>query len=318
MNRVLVTGGAGFIGSHLVDALVGDFEVTVLDDLSTGSEEYIRPHMSTDGFRFIRGTVVSEEDVKRALDGVDTVFHFAAQPDVRLSVERPLWDFKVNVHGSIMVLDRAREAGIKRFIFASSGGTVYGDRPETPTRENCVLRPVSNYGASKAAVEMYLSSYSELYGMHAVSLRLANVVGPRSTHGVIHDFYMRLREDASRLLVLGTGTQEKSYLYVSDAVNATLILANKMPKGFTPINVSSGERLRVSEIADMVVRELAPGAKIEYTGSERGWPGDVVTTDIDVSLLKSLGWHPEVSIREGIYRYLQWLKERYGPIHTSS
>jgi UDP-glucose 4-epimerase len=315
MERVLVTGGAGFIGSHLVDRLIQKYEVVVLDDLSGGNIEYIKPHMINERFTFIEGSIASEGDVKQALEGVTTVYHLAAQPDVRLSVTNPMVDFKINMIGGISLLERLRIHDIDRIIFTSSGGTVYGDSEVFPTPEKTPLAPISNYGAAKCAFEMYLSSYSELYGMSTVSLRLANILGPRLTHGIIFDLYMKLKKDATRLEVLGTGRQEKAYLYVTDTVDAAVILAKNIKPGHLPVNVSSGERLTVSRIAELVCEGLGvPDAKIEYTGSKRGWAGDVLVTDLDISLLKSFGWKPRVNLMNGVKLYLEWLIATYGPV----
>jgi UDP-glucose 4-epimerase len=315
MERVLVTGGAGFIGSHLVDRLIEEHEVIVLDDLSAGGMEYIQHHMDNERFTFIKGSIGSEEDVNKALEGVTTVFHFAAQPDVRLSVSDPMYDFRINMIGSMNLLDCLRARNVDRIIFASSGGTVYGDSDVFPTLENTPLAPISNYGAAKCAFEMYLSSYSELYGLSAVSLRLANIIGPRLTHGVIFDFYMKLKNDPTRLEVLGTGKQEKAYMYVTDTVEAISIIMQDMNPGHLPINISSGERLMVSRIAEIVCRGLnLPDARIEYTGSERGWAGDVLVTDLDIGVLKSLGWRPKINLEEGVQQYLNWLIQNYGQV----
>jgi UDP-glucose 4-epimerase len=315
MERVLVTGGAGFIGSHLVERLIGSNEVVVLDDLSAGSMDNLVSTKNNKHFKFIRGSIASEADVGRALDGVTTVYHLAAQPDVRRSVENPIWDFKINVTGSLTLLDAMRMHDVKRMIFASSGGTVYGETDVFPTQESTAFRPISNYGAAKGAVEMYLSSFAALYDFTSVSMRFGNVIGPRSTHGVIYDFYMKLRQDANRLEVLGDGSQEKAYLYVVDAVEAALVLSSKAKKGFLAANVSSGERLKVSRIAEIVREQIGNrSTRIEYTGSERGWPGDVLLTDIDISLLKSMGWAPTVKIEDGIRLYLKWLTQKYGPV----
>jgi UDP-glucose 4-epimerase len=221
------------------------------------------------------------------------------------------------VQGSLQLLEAMRLNDVSKIVFASSGGTVYGDSDILPTHESTSLRPISNYGAAKCAVEMYLSSYAALYGLDAVSLRLANIIGPRLTHGVIFDFYEKLKENPNRLEVLGTGLQEKSYMYVTDAIEATMTLAKNMASGHTPVNVGSGERLKVREIAELVVEELAAkDVEIHYTGSERGWSGDVLLTDLDVTLLKETGWHQEVSLKQGVKFYLKWLVEMYGPIQT--
>jgi UDP-glucose 4-epimerase len=314
MKTVLVTGGAGFIGSHLVDRLIHDYEVIVLDDLSGGSEENLRLHLGNDRFSFIKGSILQIDKLVE-LDNVDTVFHLAAQPDVRISVEKPFWDFQINVIGSMTLLESIRKTGVKKVIFSSSGGTVYGETEIFPTPESVAFRPISNYGAAKGAFEMYLSSYSELYGISSVSMRLANIIGPRLTHGVIYDFYMKLKQDPTSLEVLGDGTQEKAYMYISDAIDAAIVLANTMKKGYLPVNVGSGERLKVSHIAELVIKELGlSDTKIEYTRSKRGWAGDVTITDIDISLLGSLGWVSKTPLEEGVRLYVQWLKEKFGSI----
>ena len=315
MESVLVTGGAGFIGSHLVDRLIRDNEVVVLDDLSAGSEENLQQHMDNERFRFIKGSITREKDVNAALDGVTTVFHFAAQPDVRLSVERPKWDFEINVGGSLELLETMRKSDVKRMVFASSGGTVYGETDVFPTPEITAFRPISNYGAAKGAFEMYLNSYAELYGIDSVSMRFANVIGPRLTHGVIHDFYLKLKRNPSHLEVLGDGTQDKAYIYIADTVEAAMVLAGNIGRGHLPVNVSSGDRLTVARIAELVCQELGvPDANIAYTGSKRGWAGDVVRTDIGITKLSSFGWQPQVPLEEGVRLYLRWLVEKFGSV----
>ncbi len=294
--------------------MIGQFEVTVLDDLS-GGNNFIKSHLGKDNFTFIEGSIASEEVVKKALEGVTTVYHLAAQPDVRLSVTDPMSDFEVNIIGGISFLESLRKYDIDRIVFASSGGTVYGDSDVFPTPENTPLAPISNYGAAKCAFEMYLSSYSELYGMSSVSMRLANILGPRLTHGIFFDLYNKLKKDPDRLEVLGTGRQDKAYMYVTDTVEAAVILESKLKQGHLPVNVSSGETLTVSRIAELVIEGLnVPGAKIEYTGSKRGWAGDVVVTDLDITLLKSFGWEPKVSLEDGVKFYIEWLLDIYGLI----
>jgi UDP-glucose 4-epimerase len=303
MDRVLVTGGAGFIGSHLVDRLIQDNEVVVLDDLSAGLEENMQQHQGNERFRFIKGSITREKDLRVALDGITTVFHFAAQPDVRLSAERPIWDFEINVRGSLELLEAMRKNDVQRMVFASSGGTVYGETDVFPTPEVTAFRPISNYGAAKGAFEMYLNSYAELYGIDSVSMRFANVIGPRSTHGVMHDFYLKLKRNPKHLEVLGDGTQDKAYIYISDTVEAALV------------NVSSGERLTVTRIAELVCQELGvPDAQIVYAGGKRGWIGDVVRTDISITKLASFGWAPRVPLEKGVKLYLRWLIKKFGSV----
>ncbi|MFX1265093.1 MAG: NAD-dependent epimerase/dehydratase family protein, partial [Promethearchaeota archaeon] len=256
MDRVLVTGGAGFLGSHLVDRLLQDYEVVVLDNLSKGTADNLQHHSDNPYLIFQTGSILSEEDLKTALNDVSTVFHLAAQPDVRLASERPIWDFEINTVASLRLLDLMRKTGVSRLVFASSGGTVYGEPGIMPTPESAPLKPISIYGAAKSAFEMYMSSYAKLYGINSVSLRLANIIGPRLARGVIYDFYMKLKENPKRLEVLGDGTQEKSFVYVSDAIEAIRLLTGKLNQGFLPVNIASGERMRVSRIAELMLDEL--------------------------------------------------------------
>jgi UDP-glucose 4-epimerase len=317
MARILVTGGAGFLGSHLVDRLLMDNEVVVLDDLSTGAMNNLQQHEDNVNFLFVNGSITSDEDISKVMNSVDLVYHFAAQPDVRLSIAQPLLDFGINVQGTLQLLEAMRLNDVTTIVFASSGGTVYGDSEILPTPESTALRPISNYGAAKCAVEMYLSSYSALYGFDSVSLRLANIIGPRLSHGVIFDFYEKLKENPSRLEVLGTGLQEKSYMYVTDAIDASIALTENMTSGYTPVNVGSGERLKVREIAQLVVEELTENdVEIHYTGSERGWSGDVLLTDLDVGLLRKAGWKQKISLKQGVKLYLNWIVETFGPLKS--
>jgi UDP-glucose 4-epimerase len=315
MERVLVTGGAGFIGSHLIGSLIENHTVVVLDDLSTGKIENLEKQASNERLIFIEGSINSDEVLERALNEVTTVFHFAAQPDVRLSNQMPLLDFGVNVTGGLALLEVMRKNDTNRIVFASSGGTIYGDAKAMPTPEDSPPRPISNYGAAKAAFEMYLSSYSSLYGIDALSLRLGNVIGPRLSHGVIFDFYEKLRANSKELEVLGDGNQEKVYIHVDDVVTATLLLTRKMGPGFLPINVGSRDRLRVSQIVEILLERLGLShTKVKYTGSKRGWTGDVIRTDMDISLLESYGWTTKFSAKEAVLSQVEWLLEEYGPV----
>lgn len=315
MERVLVTGGAGFIGSHLVGSLIENHTVVVLDDLSTGRIENLEKQASDERLIFIEGSINSDEVLEKALKDVTTVFHFAAQPDVRLSNQMPLLDFGINVTGGLALLEIMRKNDTNRIIFASSGGTIYGDAKTLPTHEDSPLRPISNYGAAKAALEMYLSSYSSLYGIEALSLRLGNVIGPRLSHGVVFDFYEKLKANSKELEVLGDGNQEKVYIHVDDVVTATLLLSKKMRPGFHPVNVGSKDRLRVSQIVEILLEILGLShTKVKYTGSKRGWTGDVIRTDMDISLLESYGWTAKFSAKEAILSQVEWLLDEYGPV----
>ncbi len=315
MKRILITGGAGFIGSHLVDRLISGHEVCVLDNLSGGTMDNIQPHLFNSNLNFVNGSITSENDLKQCVSGVDTVFHFAAQPNVRLSVDEPISDFEINVRGSLNLLEEMRRQDVDRIIFASSGGTIYGDAEILPTPETARLHPISNYGAAKAAIEMYLSSYAELYGINSVCVRLANIIGPRCNRGVIFDFYMKLKRDHTRLEILGDGKQEKSYLYIDDTIDAILLLEEKMKSGYLPVNVASNDRLTVTRIAEVVCNQLQlDNVKLDYTGTKRGWSGDVIKTDFDVNLLNSFGWNLKTTLENAVRYNVTWLVKQFGEV----
>ncbi len=303
---IAVTGGAGFIGSWLVEKLLEQgYEVLVIDNLSSGTRENV-PEKAELVVKDIRE--VSDRD----LEGVNAVFHFAADPDVRKSVSEPRKSFEVNVIGSFNVLEAAREAGVKSFVFASSGGTVYGE-VNRAVDEEFRLRPISPYGASKAAFEAYLSAYAHSYGMNCISLRFGNIIGPRLNHGVIWDFYWKLRKNPEKLVILGNGEQEKSYLYVEDAVNASL-LAWERARGFEVFNIAHEKTLKVKEIAEIVSKELGVKPEFEFTGGVRGWIGDVPKFKLDVGKIKTLGWKPKVEPSGAVKLTVRWLVERFGGI----
>ncbi|MCD6484883.1 MAG: SDR family NAD(P)-dependent oxidoreductase [Candidatus Odinarchaeota archaeon] len=315
-RNVLVTGGAGFIGSHLVDRLMSlGSKVTVLDNLMASTKKYIEQYMKNDKFRFIKGDIRNDSDLKKAFDRkYDLVFHFAADPDVKKSVENPQQSFEINVVGTYKILEFMRKTDSEKMIFASSGGTVYGDVDVIPVPETVPPKPISPYGASKVAGEAYISAYAGAYGFSAISLRLANIFGARSTHGVMYDFYMKLKKNPKELLILGNGQQKKSYLYVTDCVDATILLAEQVKKirDFDVYNVGSEEWNTVNEIAQIVTTELGlTNVKFKYTGTERGWPGDVKRIILDITKLKSLGWSPKIDFISGAKEYIRWLKNNF-------
>jgi len=300
---ILVTGGLGFIGSHLVDQLLKNGEkVRVIDNLSTGRRSNLPPSKNLE---------IIEADICNPIEWIDdvkTIFHLAADPDVRSSVEDPSKSFKINVVGSFNLLESARQNNIKNFIFASSGGTVYGDTPQAIS-ENSPLQPISPYGASKSAFEMYLSAYSHSYTMNCISLRLGNVIGPRSEHGVIWDFFHKLKKNPNQLEILGDGKQEKSYIHVSDTISAFLL--TQKVKGFEAYNVANGGTLTVTQLAKLVAETMKLSPELKYTGGERGWVGDVKTSITEISKLKKLGWAPKLSQTEAVNSYVQYLLKTY-------
>ena len=315
-EKALVTGGAGFIGSHLVDRLVEmGCDVVVLDNLSNSSPEYLQDYIDRGLVEFVKGDVRDFETVESCVEGSSLVFHFAAQYDVRRSVSYPLYDFDVNVHGIINILEAMRKKDVLNIVFASSGGTLYGLAEAFPTPETYPPQPISPYGASKAASEMYISAYCACYGLCGVSLRYANIIGPRSLHGVIFDFYQKLKNEPRSLQILGDGKQKKSYMDVSDCIDASLYATERVESGFNIFNIGSEEWVTVNYIAKIVISELKlRDVELSYTGGEQGWTGDVPLMLLDISKLKSLGWKPKMRIDEAIRRYVKWLVEKYGHV----
>jgi len=301
----LVTGGAGFIGSHLVDRLVVDgWRVRVVDNLSSGRLENLAHHRGSPYVEVIIGDLKDPEVCLRAVEGVDAVFHFAANPEVRVSTTDPEIHFRENIVATFNLLEAMRRRGVKELVFASSS-SVYGEPESIPVDEDAPIRPVSVYGASKAASESLIHAYSKLYGIRAVVLRYANVVGPRLRHGVIYDLLMKLRRDRTRLEVLGDGTQVRSYIYIDDAVNATMIAYERAGEGFNVFNVASEDWITVRDVVQIILRELGiESVEVVYRPVLHGvgWPGDVKRIALRIDRLKALGFKPTMSSREVVAR----------------
>lgn len=302
----LVTGGAGFIGSHLVDFLMKSGEaVRVLDNLSAGDLNNLSSWLSSPGLKLFQGDVLDKEIVFEALEGCDTVFHLAANPEVRSEKASPQDHFKQNIEATYNLLECMREVGgVERFVFASTS-TVYGEPSEIPTPETYgPLKPISYYGASKLASEALSMSYASMCEFGCVIYRLANVVGPRSNHGVIWDFVKKLRGDSSRLEVLGDGSQSKSYLYVDDCITGMMAGLDDLDGAIRVYNVGSNDRVDVLSIADAVIDAMAlENVEISTTGGVsggRGWRGDVKKMQLDMSLLNSRGWSAKLSSVEAV------------------
>ncbi|NYZ76796.1 NAD-dependent epimerase/dehydratase family protein [Candidatus Micrarchaeota archaeon] len=302
--KIVVTGGAGFIGSHLTDALARNGnEVIVIDNLSAGKKENVARDAE-----FIAKDILKESIVQE-LAGTDAVFHLAADPDVRASAERPAKSFELNAIATFRLLESCRKGGVKHVVFTSTS-VVYGDAETVPTPENYPCTPISNYGASKLACEAYCSSYANSYGIKATVMRYANIFGERSNHGVMYDFFHKLKKNPKELEILGDGNQDKSYLHVEDCVSATLAAFEKQEKIYDVFNVGSSEKQKVKKIAEIVCGGMKLKPKFRYTGGERGWVGDVKLMLLDTKKIRSLGWKQNVSLEEGINRYVKWLSKQ--------
>lgn len=298
--KIAVTGGAGFIGSHTADYLIRKgHDVSIIDNFSSGLKENINSQA-----KLFEKNVASDD--LECLRGMDAVFHMAASPDVRSSADSPEDGFRNNVLATFNTLEACRKLDIKQVVFASTS-TVYGEVDVIPTPEDYPTKPISNYGASKLACEAYLSSYSSSYGIKATVLRYANIYGERSTHGVAFDFYHKLKKNSEVLEILGDGKQEKSYLHIDDCISASIAAFEKQSKLYDVFNVGSSEKNTVDEIAKLVSRRMGLSPEFSYTGTTRGWVGDVRVMLLSTKKIGSLGWSQKVSLQEGIGMYVDWL-----------
>ena len=300
--RALVTGGAGFIGSHLVDRLVGrGYEVVVADNLSSGVLGFIQGHIDSGAVKFHNVDLKDLENLKPVLVGIDIVFHLAANPDIRLGTRITDTDLKEGTIATYNVLESMRLAGVEKIAFASSS-VVYGEDAPMPTPENhgpCI--PISLYGASKQAGEGLIGSWVGTFGLQAWIFRFANIIGKRGTHGVIFDFIHKLKADPSRLEVLGDGLQEKSYMEVGDCVDAILHVIDRTDDRINLYNLGSSDTCSVRNIAAIVIQETGcDGASIDYTGGDRGWAGDIPKARLAINRLMDLGFKVNYDSEEAV------------------
>ncbi|MCL4326020.1 MAG: NAD-dependent epimerase/dehydratase family protein [Candidatus Thermoplasmatota archaeon] len=309
--NIFVTGGAGFIGSYMVDKLIDKHEVSVFDNLSTGSLSFIKKHMDTKNFHFIKGDIKDLNTLKRSMSNMDLVIHLAANPDVRLGVKDSSIDLKEGIIGTYNVVEAMRLNSINNIIFSSSS-VVYGDAKILPTPENYgPLMPISIYGASKLSAESLISAFVGSFGMKAWIYRFANVIGERSTHGVIFDFIKKLHRDNKELEVLGNGKQRKSYILAEDCVDAMLFGYEHRSNSINLFNIGAEDQISVSKISEIVIEAVKCNAGIRYTGTERGWPGDVINQHLDIKKLKELGWRPRYSSEEAVRITAKKIAELY-------
>jgi len=303
-NKILVTGGAGFIGSHLTSSLVKDgHNVVVVDDLSSGSMANLEEVLAD--VEFITCDILNKEAIRSVVKDVDVVFHLAAAPEVKESYIIPEKFWKVNVEGTRSLLEAIREGSSSPIFIFFSSSTVYGEALEVPTKETYgPLRPISVYGASKLAAEAMTSAYAYSYGFKAVSVRLGNIVGRRSRHGILFDFVNKLRANPKKLEILGNGRQSKSYLHVSDCVSSVKLIWRSLSEPYDVYNIGSEDRISVDEIAMVVTEEMGlEGVELVHIPSGpdgAGWVGDVKIMQLDITKLKKLGWTPVKNSKESI------------------
>ncbi len=291
-----LVGGAGFIGSHFIDALLKQDlvkKVTVYDNFSNGKKWHYQHHYQDKRLSIINAEITSTNRLTEAMQGHDVVIHFASNADISKAITDPSIDFTEGISLTYQVLESARLTNVKRLIYTSGSG-VYGDVGELESREDQGnLHPISTYGASKLAGEAFIASYCHMFGLTACVFRFANVVGPRQTHGVGYDFVRRLLNNETTLRILGDGTQSKSYIYVKDIVDAVLLANDKMKSPFEIYNVATDDYITVHEIADIVVKCMGLDNQVsfEFTGGDRGWRGDVPIVRLNTDKIRALGWN---------------------------
>ena len=297
--KCIVTGGAGFIGSHLTDLLVSSgCEVVVIDSMAAGRMENLK---NVEGkITFVKCDLL-EGGWQEQFKGADRVYHIAADPDVRGSARKSREVYENNVTATVRVLEAMKEYDVKEIVFTSTS-TVYGEASVIPTPETySPMVPISIYAASKLACEAMISAYAATYGWHAWVYRFANIIGARSTHGVIYDFVQKLRANPKELEILGDGTQAKSYLSVGECVNAVVFAPTISHDTFNFFNIGSEDWVTVKRIAELVVEEMGlSGVSFRFTGGDRGWVGDVPKMQLSVDKLKSFGWNPKSSSEDAV------------------
>ena len=308
--RCFVTGGAGFIGSNLVDRLLQlGHPVVAYDNLSTGQSAFLETARQSPLFTFVREDTLDAAALTAAMAGCDTVFHLAANADVRFGTEHPRKDLEQNTIATFNVLEAMRANGARRIAFASTG-SIYGDATVFPTPEDAPF-PVqtSLYGASKLAGEALIQAYCEGFGFEGYIFRFVSILGERYSHGHVFDFYRSLRGDAAELRVLGDGHQRKSYLYVGDCLGAILTVMEKARGAKAHVfNLGTDEYCEVNESIGWITAQLGVSPRLTYTGGDRGWVGDSPFIFLDTARVRALGWRPALTIREGVIRTLEYLR----------
>jgi len=306
--KAFITGGAGFIASNLADALLkrGD-DVIVYDNFCTGQRMFVKHNLSNSKYKLIEADVLDKSTLIDSMKGSDIVFHFQANADVRGGESNTLIDVEQNIIGTHNVLEGVRINGIKKIAFASSA-TVYGEPEQVPTPENIAPIQTSIYGASKFSAEALIQSYCEYFDIKSYIFRFVSFMGHRYTHGVIFDFMKKLQANSSNLEILGDGSQRKSYLHVSDGVNAILTAIEKANEKTNIFNLGNREWINVKDLADIVIETMGlENVSYSFTGGVRGWKGDTPFVHLSIDKISELGWVPKFSVEETIRDTVRYL-----------
>jgi UDP-glucose 4-epimerase len=309
--KALVTGGAGFIGSHLVDRLIADGDsVTVYDNLSSGKEAFIKEHFGSKIFRFVKADLL---DLKRIIDttkGHDIVYHLAANPQAREGIRKTNLDLEQNTVVTYNVLESMRVNNVRKIVFTSSG-TVYGEKPDIAIPEDYgPMLPISLYGASKLACEGMIAAFCSIFDMTAVIVRPGNIIGPRATHGVIFDLIKKLEKDSTELEVLGNGNQTKPYVYIDDFIDGLLVAVQNARERVEVLNLAVSSETNVKNIVRMILEKTRSRRTIRYTGARRGWPGDIPEVRLSTKKLEEMGWTAKLSSDQAVAKTIDALIAR--------
>jgi UDP-glucose 4-epimerase len=311
--RVLVTGAAGFIGSHMVDRLLAaGHDVIGYDNMSTGQRRFLEGAFANPRFTFHQADLLDRPSLSQAMQGCELVVHFAANADVRFGTQHPRKDLEQNTIATWNVLEAMREHGCKRIVFSSTG-SIYGEPEIFPTPESCPF-PVqtSLYGASKVAAEGLIHGYCEGFGMQSYIFRFVSILGERYSHGHVFDFYRQLAEHPDRLHVLGNGHQRKSYLYVQDCIDAIFKVLDHAKNKVNIFNLGTDEFCEVNDSVGWICEYLGVRPKITYSGGERGWVGDSPLILLDCSRIRALGWRPRLTVREAVLATIRFVSAEAG------
>lgn len=301
--NIVVTGGAGFIGSNLIQRLLHKgHSITVIDNLSGGNIDFIRPYFTSSRFQFFKVDLRNTGQLKRVIPKkTDLIFHLAANADISRGVEDPTLDFQHSAVATFSLLQVMRQHGLRKLVYTSGSG-VYGDLGTKYSSETYgPLKPVSMYGATKLCAEGLISAFAHLFNIQAWIVRPANIIGPNATHGVVFDFIRRLHSNPRELRILGDGKQSKTYLYVDDVVDALLLVQKKAKERVNIFNLSSNTFITVNEIADLIIQSMGlKGVQRTHTPGKIGWPGDVAIVRLHNTAIRKLGWKSHYTSRQAV------------------
>jgi UDP-glucose 4-epimerase len=309
-KKVFITGGAGFVGSHLSDKLLElGCEVTVYDNLKTGQDVFLKNAKENSKFNFVNGDICDLDALKTAMQGHDFVFHLSANADVRGGITNTRIDLEQNTIGTWNVLEAMRLNNVKGIAFSSTSA-MYGEPTVYPTPEDYCPIQTSMYGASKLAGEAMIQAFCEAFEMKSWIFRFVSLIGERYTHGVVFDFVKKLKKNPKELEILGDGEQKKSYLYIGDCVNAMLTAIEKADEKVNIFNLGNVEYMNVKDVANIIIKEMGlTDVTFNFTGGAKGWIGDAPTVQLATDKIRGLNWKPEVTIEEGIAKTTKFLLE---------